>query len=189
MKKTVKTVNPTLVPVEPSKNEYPLQHYKLMQSWTEAQADNPFFEKLADELINWVEGDESRIFTETFYRYKYINQKQFWDWLNRSEVLRKAYEYAKGVMAERKQRGLAKFNYAMAVTPTMGHYSDIWDEQMKAKAAAHKQDIGDTNITVEMRPEEKTQIVALAKEKRAIANGKKDSTRALQTKRVSKTTP
>jgi len=189
MKKTSETINPTLVAKDTSKENFPIEHYKLMLSWTEAKADSPFFEKLADELILWVEGDESRIFTETFYRYKHINQRQFGKWLQRSPVLANAYEYAKGVMAERKQRGLAKFNYAMAVAPTMGHYSDIWDEQMKAKAAAHKQVEGDTNITVDVHPEEKTKIVTEAKEKRAIANGKKNKARSVQTKRVSKTTP
>lgn len=103
--------------------------------------------ELARELVKWVTENNNAIRIDTFVRGKGIPNGNYYLWLKRSDVLKTAHEYARGMIASRRE-GLAAERYPSTLLFMMPAYDDDWKKMtewratLKAKAdAAAREDV------------------------------------------------
>lgn len=98
-----------------------------------------FFDRLAEELIEWAANDEKAFRFTQFLRLKGIPSSTYYDWLTRYPKLKLAHQAAREALADRREVGAIVGKYAVAsVMPQMVLYDDDWWklEQKRAKLKA-----------------------------------------------------
>lgn len=84
---------------------------------------------LAEYLIEWAEDKTPKLFFEEFLRKFKIRRQSFKDYLERSEKLRDAKEYAIQILSVIRERKAYKENYFSTFRHTQGLYSPDWKSQ------------------------------------------------------------
>jgi len=109
-----------------------------------------FIDQLAEKLIVWVDSDEDALIFEEFFKLTKIYSANFYEWLEKSENLKRAHEYAKSMLAIRREKGglKRKLDPGM-VQASMPMYSKAWKEMTEWKAKLKEESAAQANnITV-----------------------------------------
>lgn len=115
--------------------------YQDVLSWKDYKIGPMDIPKLCQELHEWVHTDESWDMLQ-FYNMKGIGRRTFEDWLPKHSNLKDMYEYAKSVLAEKRQRYATFRRYGtdpMVIQRTLHQYHPDWklvydeDRELKLK--------------------------------------------------------
>lgn len=99
----------------------------LWGSWREKTPTDEYLKGLARDMVVWVQEDEDAFRLERFFRLKQVHKATFYRWKDKSEDLQQAVEFAKMVIAERRETGAIKKKYdTFAALRQMAHYDDDW---------------------------------------------------------------
>jgi hypothetical protein len=88
-----------------------------------------FINRLAEDLIKWVEGDEKALMIREFIALKKLDQVTYNVWVKKYQYLGRAHAYAKLILGIRRERGL--LNRTLEPTWTafmMPFYDSEWKE-------------------------------------------------------------
>jgi hypothetical protein len=121
-------------------------------SWRQHTPSAEYLTGLAKELVKWVIQDEHAYRVEKFLINKCMPKKTYYRWLEKSEDLSDAHDFANMVIAERRESGAIEKRLdpgsALAMMPRL---DPEWKEMMQWKASLNKQDVEKTaSITVEL---------------------------------------
>ncbi len=101
----------------------------LLKSWKSLDTDLTFLEGIAIALVDWLDDDESALTITQFLVLKRILPTQWKRWLEASEDLRNAREFAMMVIGNRREIGALTFRLnANMMIQSMPMYDDDWKE-------------------------------------------------------------
>src|SRR5277367_5921150 len=112
----------------------------LWGSWREKTPTEEYLKGLAKDMVEWVESDEDAFRLGRFFILKKLPKSTFERWKKNSEDLQYAVEFAKEVIAERRETGAIKRKYdTFAALRQMAHYDDDWKaiDQWNASLKQH----------------------------------------------------
>lgn len=138
--------------VEPGADAY--QKGVLWGSWRYTGPTPEFLKRLAEELKDRVKADDKTLTIERFLIEKEILLKTFTEWRHKSEVLQEAHDFARMVIADRRESGAIERRYdTSAAFFRMAEYSDAWKELSEWKARLRESISTPQGVTVVEIPE------------------------------------
>lgn len=130
------------------------EEYREMGTWRKKPYSAETLERLASELIKWVR-ETDRLYIERFYLEMNISSETWTKFLKRSEVLKKAYEQAKQIMAIKREEAAHDRKADRSVLEwRQMFYSPQYKEFMEWKSGLRQQEqkAGASSYTIEMSP-------------------------------------
>lgn len=118
-----------------------IEDYLNVRSMRMHPVTETFIDDLAQQLIAWVIDDDQKRFKQPlmlsqFYLSKGIQKMTFHRWMERFPQLKHASEFAKEVIANRREVGAMIKEYDFgAISFMQPHYSPEWKEQLDYRAA------------------------------------------------------
>ena len=111
-------------------------------------------EMLGHELIEYVRNTPDCFSIEYFLNHKNIHENTFYNWVEKSPDLAGAFERAKQLIFERREKGVLKGELPInGIMPYLWHYSKRYRDDALFKASLNKkEDEKPTQITVVMEP-------------------------------------
>lgn len=134
------------------------EDYRDMQTFEMKPCSSLFLERLAEDMIKWVDESEDNLVITDFFHDRHIGIRNLYTWLPKSEILREAHEIVMARLGSRREKkGLKKeFDSAMVRT-TMPHYDKVWKEleEWRSKLKEDKEEGGTKIVVMEKFPETK----------------------------------
>ena len=112
-----------------------LAEYFNFRSFKKEFITNTMLDRLAQELIAYVEGNEEVLKIKDFLAFKGIPEKVWGDWIVKYEILREAHNHAKMILGNRRERGILTRKLVEGSTAfMMPMYDEDWGVMLKRKA-------------------------------------------------------
>jgi hypothetical protein len=127
-----------------------LEDYLSLKDFKYHPATNSFFERLAQEFMDWSDKSTSLVLVE-FYSEKKIPKDTFIDWFQKYPVMNKAHQYAKQKITARKEIGAIERKYdGNFVKESLYMHDGEWREFMKFKKDLEKEHLENQKIEVHL---------------------------------------
>lgn len=165
--KKAKTTNNSISKDKVTKTCTPwIEDYLNVRSMRMHPVTQAFIEDLCKELVAWALDDELKRFKQPlmiaqFYTRHGIPRRTFYKWCKDFPQLDEAYEFAKEVMAARRETGAIIKEYDTSTIAFMQpHYSPEWKDMLeyKAELKAKHESQSQGNVLVQIAPFEDTDV-------------------------------
>jgi len=108
-----------------------------------------FMDRLAQDLIKWVEGDQKALMIREFIALKRLDQVSYNGWVKKYDFLGRAHAYAKLILGIRREKGI--INRTLEPTWTafmMPNYDQDWKEMTQWRESLKKDAASDSKAKV-----------------------------------------
>lgn len=134
------------------------EDYRDMQTMEMKPCSSLFLERLAEDMIKWVDESEDNLLISEFFHSRKINMQNLYRWLPKSEVLQEAHAHVMTRLGIRREKGAIKKEYDSAmIRTTMPHYDKVWKdmEEWRSKLKEDKEEGGTKIVVIEKFPDTK----------------------------------
>lgn len=151
-------------PVRDAVKTFEEEFYRDMFSFKMVPIVNGYLEKIALEWVEVTLKDETILTLDDYYFLKGLQEFSVNRWMKRCIELKEAHDYAKAIIANRREKGaiINKYN-SNTILRCMPLYSEKWKDleewraTLSAKIALASG--GNKNITIEVNPVERCEKV------------------------------
>jgi hypothetical protein len=114
-----------------------------------------FLERLAADMVKWVDESEDNLILEQFFHSRHLNYRNLHRWLPKSEELREAHEFVLARLGTRREiKGLKREFDSAIVRTTMPHYNRAWRELEEWRSKLKEPtESGDKIVVIEKFPD------------------------------------
>lgn len=152
------TVNNSTKIAKQSKSATPIktftqEYYQDMYTFQTMPIPMHYFDKLAEEWVDYVKNNEDVLFMAEYHVKKGVSKTTFEEWVQRSPNLQAARAFVKEIISMRREKGALLRRYDPATVFKMQHtYDAAWKEmeEWRASLKEKSENQGSGNITVVM---------------------------------------
>lgn len=132
-----------------------LDEYRNLNTWKMTHINQAFIDAFARDMLAWAsDHDKAQLKISDFYLERGVSNDTMMRWIRKFDNLKDAYDAAKMIIGNRREKGGLKNYYnASLVATSMVHYDPEWREfyEWKSKLRQNNEQYEEKKMVIELR--------------------------------------